>query len=207
VIHLASPFMLGAHGVTVARRLGVPAVAVYQTDMAAFLRRYGLRGTQPATWRWLAHIHHRAALTLAPSLDAARVLAEHGIAPVKVWARGVDHLAALRGLPGCRVMVVGDGPLRRQLQGRLPEASFLGFKTGQELATVVASSTCSSTPAATRPPARLRRRPLPPACRWAAPTSRASRLPARRRASQAATVSRSRTSRARSGPARPWTAG
>jgi hypothetical protein len=43
--------------------------------------------------------------------------------------------------------------------------------------------------------------------RHLAATSRASRPPARRRGSPAATVSRSRTSRARSGPARPWTAG
>jgi phosphatidylinositol alpha 1,6-mannosyltransferase len=51
----------------------------------------------------------------------------------------VDRLAALDGLPGCRVVVVGDGPLRRQLEVRLPGATFLGFRTGQELSTVVAS--------------------------------------------------------------------
>ena len=90
VVHLASPVALGAHGVAVARRLGVPAVAVYQTDVAAFLARYGLVVAQPATWRWLQWIHRRAALTLAPSTHAVQVLARHGIGGVEVWRRGVD---------------------------------------------------------------------------------------------------------------------
>jgi phosphatidylinositol alpha 1,6-mannosyltransferase len=89
VVHLASPFALGAHGVTVAR-LALPAVAVYQTDVAACLARYGLRLAEPATWRWLQRIHRRSALTLAPSSHTVRVLASHGIGEVAVWRRGVD---------------------------------------------------------------------------------------------------------------------
>ena len=167
VVHLASPFALGAHGVTVAQRLALPAVAVYQTDVAAFLARYGLRLAEPATWRWLRRIHRRAALTLAPSSHTVGVLASHGISEVAVWRRGVDAerfdprhrslalrrrlapggellvgyvgrlaaekrvglLAVLEGLPGCRVVVVGDGPLRPRLSalaGGLP-VEFLGF--------------------------------------------------------------------------------
>ena len=38
VVHLASPFVLGAGGLAAARRLGVPTVAVYQTDLARFVR-------------------------------------------------------------------------------------------------------------------------------------------------------------------------
>lgn len=34
VVHLASPFALGAHGAAVAGKLGIPVVAVYQTDVA-----------------------------------------------------------------------------------------------------------------------------------------------------------------------------
>src|SRR5216117_2836395 len=36
VVHLASPFALGASGVAVAGQLGLPSVAVYQTDVANF---------------------------------------------------------------------------------------------------------------------------------------------------------------------------
>jgi phosphatidylinositol alpha 1,6-mannosyltransferase len=177
VVHLASPVALGAHGVAVARRLAVPAVAVYQTDVAGFLARYGLGVAEPATWRWLQRIHRRAALTLAPSSHTVAALARHGITGVEIWRRGVDAerfhpghaspalrrrlapggevlvgyvgrlaaekrvelLAVLEGLPGCRVVVTGDGPLRRQLERRLPWATFLGFRSGQELSEVFAS--------------------------------------------------------------------
>jgi phosphatidylinositol alpha 1,6-mannosyltransferase len=40
VVHLASPFLLGARGVTLAGQLNLPSVAVYQTDVAAYARAY-----------------------------------------------------------------------------------------------------------------------------------------------------------------------
>jgi phosphatidylinositol alpha 1,6-mannosyltransferase len=42
VVHLAAPFVVGARGLATARRLGVPTVAVYQTDVAGFAASYGL---------------------------------------------------------------------------------------------------------------------------------------------------------------------
>ena len=42
VVHLASPVALGAHGALVARRLGLPTVAVYQTDLPSYARAYRL---------------------------------------------------------------------------------------------------------------------------------------------------------------------
>lgn len=51
----------------------------------------------------------------------------------------VAALAALSDLPDVRVVVVGDGPARATLERQLPEATFLGFLDGIELATVVAS--------------------------------------------------------------------
>ncbi|HEY2264984.1 MAG TPA: glycosyltransferase [Streptosporangiaceae bacterium] len=67
VVHLASPVFLGAHGAGVARRLGLPAVAVYQTDLPSYARAYRLgRPGQALAWRWLRGIHNDAARTLAP---------------------------------------------------------------------------------------------------------------------------------------------
>ena len=40
VVHLASRVFLGAHGAAVARRLGLPAVAVYHTDLPSYARAY-----------------------------------------------------------------------------------------------------------------------------------------------------------------------
>ncbi|HWG98550.1 MAG TPA: glycosyltransferase family 1 protein [Pilimelia sp.] len=90
VVHLASPFVLGARGGALARRLGVPTVAVFQTDVAAYARLYRAGCTAGAAWRWLRAIHNGADRTLAPSTAAARDLTAHGVARVWLWPRGVD---------------------------------------------------------------------------------------------------------------------
>ncbi len=40
IIHLASPFVLGAAGAFSARQLRIPSVALYQTDVAGFATKY-----------------------------------------------------------------------------------------------------------------------------------------------------------------------
>lgn len=99
VVHVASPFVLGAAGVLAARRIGVPAVAVYQTDVAGFAGSYGLGPARRAAWRWTRYVHSRAARTLAPSTSAMEDLERHGIPRVHRWGRGVD---IQRYTPGAR---------------------------------------------------------------------------------------------------------
>jgi phosphatidylinositol alpha 1,6-mannosyltransferase len=177
VVHLAAPVLVGARGLWAARKLDVPTVAIYQTDVAGFADSYGLGFAARTAWRWTRTLHSKADRTLAPSSAAAADLVEHGIPRVHRWARGVDitrfrpsrrddalrselapngellvgfvgrlapekkvtRLAALQGVPGVRLVVVGDGPDRRQLAKQLPEAAFLGFRTGDELAEAYAS--------------------------------------------------------------------
>jgi phosphatidylinositol alpha 1,6-mannosyltransferase len=177
VVHLAAPVIVGARGLWAARKLGVPTVAVYQTDVAGFADSYGLGFAARTAWRWTRKLHSGADRTLAPSTSAAADLIEHGIPRVHRWARGVDiirfrpsrrddalrrelapdgellvgfvgrlapekkvmRLAALQDVPGVRLVVVGDGPDRRKLAKQLPEAAFLGFRTGDELAAAYAS--------------------------------------------------------------------
>src|SRR5580658_3506376 len=91
VVHLASPVILGAHGAAVAKRLGLPMVAVYQTDLPSYARAYRLgRAGEAFAWRWLRGIHNRAARTLAPSTVTATGLLGRGIGNVWLWGRGVD---------------------------------------------------------------------------------------------------------------------
>lgn len=90
VVHLASPFVLGAGGMAAARRLGVPAVAVFQTDVAGFADSYGLGRSARAAWRWTRRLHNQADRTLAPSTWAVQALTEHGVQRVHRWGRGVD---------------------------------------------------------------------------------------------------------------------
>jgi phosphatidylinositol alpha 1,6-mannosyltransferase len=177
VVHLAAPFVVGYRGLLAARRLGVPTVAIYQTDVAGFASSYGLGLTARAAWRWTCRLHAQADRTLAPSTWATEALRARGVPRVHQWARGVDtrrftpskrdaalraelapngellvgyvgrlapekqveRLTALRGLPGVRLVVVGDGPSRAGLQSALPDAEFLGFRDGDDLARVYAS--------------------------------------------------------------------
>ncbi|KUJ65497.1 glycosyl transferase family 1 [Streptomyces albus subsp. albus] len=106
LVHLASPFVLGARGMSAALRLGIPAVAVYQTDLAGYARTY-LGTGENAAWRRIRAVHTAADRTLAPSRAAARDLAERGVPRVRLWPRGVD---TERFQPGRR-----DPELRRAL--------------------------------------------------------------------------------------------
>lgn len=90
VVHLAAPVLLGEAAGRAAQALAVPAVAIYQTDLVGFARRYRLGATAGPTWRWLRHVHNLADLTLAPSSLAEWDLRRHGITDVARWGRGVD---------------------------------------------------------------------------------------------------------------------
>ncbi|MEU3031803.1 glycosyltransferase family 4 protein [Streptomyces incarnatus] len=106
VVHLASPFVLGARGMAAAARLGLPAVAVYQTDLAGYARTYMGAG-EAAAWRRIRAVHAAADRTLAPSTASLGDLETHGVPRVRLWPRGVD---TVRFRPDRR-----DEALRREL--------------------------------------------------------------------------------------------
>lgn len=177
VVHVASPFVLGWRGVLAADQLGVPTVAVYQTEMPAYATRYGVPWLEPRLWQRVQDIHRAATLTLVPSTFAHDQLVKHGIPRLRRWGRGVDttgfnpnrrddalraelapngerlvgyvgrlaaekqveDLSVLTDVPGVRLVVVGSGPLKEALRERLPGAWFAGFRSGTDLARVVAS--------------------------------------------------------------------
>lgn len=128
VVHLASPVIVGARGLWVARRLGIPTVAVYQTDVAGFASSYGLGFAARTAWRWTRRLHGAADRTLAPSSWAAQALADHGIPRVHRWARGVDtvRFRPSRRDEGLRARLAPDGELLVGYVGRLaPEKKVL----------------------------------------------------------------------------------
>ncbi|HUH69951.1 MAG TPA: glycosyltransferase family 1 protein [Mycobacterium sp.] len=119
VVHLASPALLGYGGVLAARRLGVPTVAVYQTDVPGFAASYGIPMTTRAAWAWFRHLHSLADRTLAPSSVTMDSLVTHRFPRVHRWARGVD---VLRFAPSARSEVLRQ---RWSLDGK-PIVGFVG---------------------------------------------------------------------------------
>ena len=121
VVHLAAPFVVGYAGLVAARRLGVPTVAVYQTDVAGFAASYGLGLTARAAWRWTCRLHGQADRTLSPSTWATEALRARGVPRVHRWARGVDtrRFTPSRRDPALRAELAPDGELLVGYVGRL----------------------------------------------------------------------------------------
>ncbi|WP_420174603.1 glycosyltransferase family 4 protein [Luteococcus sp. OSA5] len=51
----------------------------------------------------------------------------------------VGDLVAIADIPGIKLVIIGDGPSRPELEEKLPDAIFLGRKTGEELPILLAS--------------------------------------------------------------------
>lgn len=178
VVHLASPFVLGGAGAVVAKRLHLPTIALFQTDVAGYTARYHLGFLESAAWVWARKLHNMTQMTLAPSSVTIRELEAHGIENIRRWGRGVDselfhpdrrskklrkkwdptgekrivgfvgrlasekgveRLVALHGDPTIQLVIVGDGPLRRELGKRMPTAVFTGQLSGKKLAAAYAT--------------------------------------------------------------------
>ncbi len=90
VIHVASPVFLGGQAIAIAQRLGIPCVAVYQTDISGYVERYGLKFARPVIDKIMAAIHAPATINLAPTDEAASYLRALRVPGVDVWGRGVD---------------------------------------------------------------------------------------------------------------------
>jgi phosphatidylinositol alpha 1,6-mannosyltransferase len=90
LLHIASPFALGAQAIAYAQRKSIPSVAVYQTDVSGYLHRYGIAAAKPMVDRFIMNTHNAATLTLAPTPIAKAALAELGVTNVAVWGRGVE---------------------------------------------------------------------------------------------------------------------
>lgn len=183
VIHAAAPFWLGGDALAHAQRKGIPSIAVYQTDVAGYMARYGAEFAAPLIDSITATIFRQAHLTLAPTPDGVSYLTRLGIENVEVWGRGVDtrqftpsrknstganalrslvapngeavigyvgrlapekqveRLKEMCGLPDTRLLIVGDGPSRADLEAHFDgyPVTFTGRLSGEELADAYAS--------------------------------------------------------------------
>jgi glycosyltransferase involved in cell wall biosynthesis len=112
LIHVVNPFFLGPFGLHYARRLRLPTVASFHTDVARYAHHYGGGFLAPLLWGYMRTLHNRASLNLCPSSTVLKDLRAHGFRRVRWWRRGVD---TARFNPGPR-----DEALRARLSDGHP---------------------------------------------------------------------------------------
>lgn len=142
-----------------ATRYGLPALEALAWRRIGDLHGLADRTLAPSSWSagqleryGVPRVHHWArgvdATTFHPSRRSAELRAGWGVQEGEVAVgyvgrlaveKQVEDLRALVGLPGVRVVVVGDGPHRARLEALLPTAHFTGWQSGGQLAAAVAS--------------------------------------------------------------------
>ncbi|KAA1418472.1 glycosyltransferase family 1 protein [Nocardioides humilatus] len=90
VVHIASPATLGYQAARAAGELGIPTVAIYQTDLVGFADRYDFPGGARAAAALTRKIHLQVDRTLAPSTASMTQLLDLGVPGLERWGRGVD---------------------------------------------------------------------------------------------------------------------
>jgi len=90
IIHLVTEYSLGLTGLWVARRLNLPALASFHTNIPGCLPYYGFGWASGMCWDYLRWFHNRAGLTLCPAETNRQILLSRGFGNVRVWGRGVD---------------------------------------------------------------------------------------------------------------------
>jgi glycosyltransferase involved in cell wall biosynthesis len=168
-IHIATEGPLGVCAQIACLRSGRPFTTSYHTRFPEYLAARWIAPAS-LTYALMRHFHNLGAGVMVATASLERELAERGFKRLMRWSRGVDaemfrprdarvfdlprpiflccgrlavekNLAAFLSLdlPGSKVLV-GDGPARRALEARFPEAHFAGALHGEALAAAYASA-------------------------------------------------------------------
>ncbi|MDB5055233.1 MAG: glycosyl transferase [Bacilli bacterium] len=90
IVHVVNPALLGAAGIYYSKRLKLPLVASYHTNIPQYLDYYRIPYLKPILWKYLNILHNRADLNLCTSQTVKIELDQRKFHNVKVWNRGVD---------------------------------------------------------------------------------------------------------------------
>ncbi|WP_240377389.1 glycosyltransferase family 4 protein [Bacillus piscicola] len=90
VVHVVNPAILGYSGVTAAKKLGIPLVASYHTNVAQYMEYYNLSLFKGLIWWYFRKLHNQAGLNICTSKTVQEELIVRDFYNVHVWKRGVD---------------------------------------------------------------------------------------------------------------------
>jgi glycosyltransferase involved in cell wall biosynthesis len=162
-IHIATEGPIGGAARSYCVKHGLAFTTAYHTCFPEYVKpRFGV--PLAWTYAWLRRFHAASSAVLVATPAIRELLEARGFARLADWSRGVDtglfvpdhrrfvelarpvflyvgrvavekNLPAFLSLelPGTKV-VVGEGPQRRELERRYPQAVFAGMKSGRELA-------------------------------------------------------------------------
>ena len=168
-LHIATEGPLGLSARRFCVRHGVAFTTSYHTQFPQYLRaRFPI--PLGISYRLLRWFHGAAARCMVSTASVRRDLAAHGFENLATWRRGVDtevfkpHPKDLLTLPrpiaayvgrvaveknidaflkmawsGSKI-VIGDGPERPRLEKQYPDATFLGYRFGEDLARHLAAA-------------------------------------------------------------------
>ncbi len=121
LFHVASPDVLGHRALSLARRMGTPAVASVHTRFETYFRYYGLPFLEPVMEAILRRFYRRCDAIFAPSDSMAQLLRDQRMSyNVGIWTRGTDRQVfnpGRRDLAWRRSLGIDDG---------LPVIGFVG---------------------------------------------------------------------------------
>ena len=90
VVHVVNPIIHGLGGVYFARRMKVPLICSYHTNIATYAPYYQLGFLVNFARRATRYVHNQAQINLCTSATTMDYLLEEGIKRVRVWPQGVD---------------------------------------------------------------------------------------------------------------------
>lgn len=168
-IHIATEGPLGIAARRYCLRRHIPFTTSYHTQFPLYLEHYA-KIPRAIGYRLVRWFHGPARSTLVPTPSVRNELASRGLTNLRVWTRGVDtelfrprddvapagappvsiyvgRVAVEKNveafldadIPGTKV-VVGEGPALPALRRRHPEARFVGYLHGEELARELAAA-------------------------------------------------------------------
>jgi len=161
-VHIATEGSVGLAARRMCVKNGIPFTTSYHTRFPEYLKTM-YRIPLWISYSYLKWFHSKSSKVLVPTHSMKSILDKQGFKNVAVWSRGVDldlfkpypHSNTYRRpllvyvgrvssekniedflnikIDGSK-LVIGDGPQRSFLEKKYPEVSFLGMKTGEELA-------------------------------------------------------------------------
>jgi glycosyltransferase involved in cell wall biosynthesis len=174
VVHVTTPGPIGLAGRWLARRLALPLVGSYHTQLGDYARELsGSRRLGALVEHLTRWCYQPCEPLLVPSRATRALLASRGyrLERMQLWGRGVDtdrfapgraawrlreswHVEREKGLGlmkplqrlllrhglDHRLVFVGDGPMKAELQQLCPDAVFLGSLPHAEVAAAMASA-------------------------------------------------------------------